>query len=143
PAENPDLMTVAGRIPRGVICLVSALAFHEITTQIPHAVDLALPRGMTTPAIRYPPIRTYRFSAPTLSAGVEMHAIDGVDVRIFSPEKTLADCFKFRNTIGLDIALEALRTYLHREGADIEAIHRYARLGRVERVMRPYLEALL
>ena len=107
PLGNPDLVTVATRIPGGVVCLVSALAFHELTTQIPHEVHVALPRGTEEPRLAHPPIKTYRFTGGAFTEGVETHELDGVSVRIYSPEKTLADCFKFRNKIGLDTAVEA------------------------------------
>ena len=109
PLGNPDMVTVAMRVPGGVICLISALAFHELTTQIPHEVHLALPRGTEEPRLDHPPIKTYRFTDEAFTEGVEIHEIDGVKVRIYSPEKTLADCFKFRNKVGLDTALEAIR----------------------------------
>ena len=143
PSANPDLLTVAARIPKGVGCLVSALAFHQITTQIPHAVDLALPKGAWKPRLEHPPLRTYRFSGKAMTEGVETHDISHVNVRIFSAEKTLADCFKFRHKIGLDIALEALRMYWRRSRADVSAITRFAEIDRVTAVMRPYLEAML
>ncbi|MCP3905199.1 MAG: transcriptional regulator [Planctomycetes bacterium] len=143
PAVNPDLLTVAARIPKGVVCLVSALAFHQITTQIPHAVDLALPKGAWTPRLEHPPVRTYRFGGKAMSEGIETHDVSHVSVRIFSAEKTLADCFKFRHKIGLDIAIEALRMYWRRGRADLSAITRFAEIDRVTAVMRPYLEAML
>ena len=107
PLSNPDLVTVATRIPGGVICLISALSYHEITTQIPHEIHVALPRGAEEPRLDYPPIKTYRFTGEAFTAGVDTHDIDSVSVRIYSPEKTLADCFKFRNKVGLDTVIEA------------------------------------
>jgi predicted transcriptional regulator of viral defense system len=106
---NPDLVSVALKVQGGVICLISALAFHEVTTQIPHEVYVALKRGVRTPRLGYPPLRIFRFSGKAFTEGVEAHEIDGVSVRIYSPEKTLADCFKYRNKIGMDTALEALQ----------------------------------
>jgi predicted transcriptional regulator of viral defense system len=105
PLREPDLATVAKRVPGGVVCLISALAFHELTTQIPHEVHLALRRSARTPALAYPPLHVFRFSDAAFAAGIELHLLDGVPVRIYGPEKTLADCFKFRNKIGLDVAL--------------------------------------
>ncbi len=99
PLGNPDIVTVATRIPGGVICLISSLAFHELTTQIPHEVHVALPRGAEEPRLDHPPIKTYRFSGEAFTKGVEAHELDGVSVRIYNPEKTLADCFKFRNQV--------------------------------------------
>ena len=143
PLGNPDLVTVATRVQSGVICLISALAFHEITTQIPHEIHVALKRGAEIPRLEYPPIKIYWFKGQAFTAGVETHQLDGVDIRIYSPEKTLADCFKFRNKIGLDTAVEAVRFYRERRGVNVDALMRYAAICRVEKVMRPYLEAIL
>ncbi|HWA76045.1 MAG TPA: type IV toxin-antitoxin system AbiEi family antitoxin domain-containing protein [Polyangiaceae bacterium] len=139
--EAPDLVTVAARVPSGVVCLVSALAYHELTTQIPHAVDIALPRGAEKPRIDYPPVHFYWFSGAAFASGVELHAVDGQKVRIYSAEKSVADAFKYRNKLGLDVALEALRSWRRRRGASVERLLGHARACRVERVMRPYLEA--
>jgi len=143
PLGNPDLVTVASRVPGGVICLISALSFHELTTQIPHEVDVALATGAREPRIDHPPIRTYRFTGESFTEGVETHEIDGVDVRIYSPEKTLADCFKFRNRIGLDTAVEALRSYRERGSIKVGELMRYASICRVKKILQPYLEAIL
>jgi predicted transcriptional regulator of viral defense system len=140
--KDPDLVTVAVRIPKAIICLISALHFHNITTQIPHAVDVAVPRGTKTPRLDHPPLRLFRFSEAALTAGIETHTMDSVSIRIFSAEKTVADCFKFRNKIGLDIALEALRDYRQKRRSGMDELWRFAKICRVERVMRPYLEAL-
>ncbi len=141
PLSDPDLATVGKRVPQGVVCLISALAFHELTTQIPHVVHLAMKRNTRTPRLSYPPIQVYRFSADAFKAGVEMHTIEGIDVRVYNPEKTLADCFKYRNRIGLDVALEALRNYRIRRGTKLQRVLEYARVCRVESIIRPYLEA--
>ncbi len=143
PLSNPDLVTVAARIPSGVICLISALSFHEITTQIPHDVHVALPRGAEEPRLDYPPIRTYRFTGEAFTAGVDAYDLDGVSISIYSPEKTLADCFKFRNKVGLDTVVEAIRFYRERRSIKVDDLMRYAKICRVNRVMRPYLEAIL
>jgi len=143
PLGNPDLVTVATRIPGGVICLISALSFHDLTTQIPQEVHVALASGSEEPRLDHPPIRTYRFTGDSFTEGIETHQIDGVEVRIYGPEKTLADCFKFRNRIGLDTAVEALRSYRARGGMRIDELMRYASICRVEKVIRPYLEAIL
>ncbi len=140
---NPDLVTVAARIPGGVICLISALAFHELTTQIPHQVHLALPRGAEEPRLDHPPIKTYRFTGAAFTQGVELHELDGVNVRIYNPEKTLADCFKFRNKVGLDTVVEAVRTYRERRSIKVDELMRYAGICRVKKIIRPYLEAVL
>jgi predicted transcriptional regulator of viral defense system len=143
PLSNPDLVIVAHRVPQGVICLVSALAFHGLTTQVPHAVDVALRANSGRPALDYPPLRVFWFSGPAWSEGVETHSIDGTPVRIFNPAKSVADSFKYRRKLGLDIALEGLRAYRERDDFSVEDLLRYARICRVEKVMRPYLEALL
>lgn len=143
PLGFPDFVTVARRIPGGVICLISALAFHELTTQIPHVVWIALKRLSRVPRIDWPPVRVVSFSGDAYSAGIQTHELDGIRIPIYSPEKTLADCFKFRNKIGRDVAVEALGNYLRAGRTDIEALMGYARICRVGKVIRPYLEALL
>lgn len=139
----PDLVQVSQRVPHGVICLISALDFHNLTTQIPHQVYLALPRRSRVPQLAYPAVTVVRLSEPAYSAGIETHKLDGFQVPIYNPEKTLADCLKFRNKIGLDVALEALKTYMKRSGFQIEALLHYARIDRVETLMQRYLEILV
>ena len=141
--SNPDLAIVAAKVPAGVICLISALAFHELTTQIPHEVYVAIARNSEPPRLDYPPIRTFRFSDPSFLAGIETTHAGSVKLRVYAREKTLADCFKFRNQIGLDTCLEALRTYRLQRGFDTDAVLRYAAVCRVAQVMRPYIEAVL
>jgi predicted transcriptional regulator of viral defense system len=141
PLTHPDLATVCKRIPQGVVCLISALAFHELTTQIPHVVHLAITRTARTPTLDYPPLQVYRFSGKAYESGVETLTTDGIEVRVYNAEKTLADCFKYRNKIGLDVVLEALRAYRSRRGVRLQRVLEYARVCRVEQVIRPYLEA--
>jgi predicted transcriptional regulator of viral defense system len=143
PVGNPDLVTVALKVPKGVICLLSALAYHELTTQIPHEVHLALLRGAEPPRLEHPPVRIFWFTDQAFSEGIDVHQVDGVKVRIYCAEKTLADCFKYRNKIGPDTAVEALRNYIGRGRPRIDKLMQYARVCRVEKSMRPYLEALL
>jgi len=143
PLGNPDLVSVAMKVPTGVICLISALSFHEITTQIPHEVYIALRRGTESPRLKHPPVRVFRFTGEAFTEGIETLKVDGIQIRIYNPEKTLADCFKYRNKIGLDIAVEALKLYRERKRVKVNEVLRYARICRVEKVMRPYLEALL
>jgi len=143
PLSNRDLVTVVLQIPQAVVCLVSALAFHELTTQIPHSVYIAMPRGARRPRPHYPPLRIFWFSGPAWSEGVEAQVIDDTVVRIYSPEKSVADSFKYRRKIGLDVALEALRLYRGYHSFDVSKLLHYARICRVEKVMMPYLEALL
>jgi len=144
PLTSPDLVSVAMRIPRAVICLISALAHHGLTTQVPHAVDVALPSHAQIPKLDGIPLRVFWYSDPSFSSGIDVISIDQVPVRVYSPEKTIADCFKYRNKIGLDVAIEALRAYRERtRKADYQALSRFAKVDRVEKVMRPYLEAVL
>ena len=143
PISNPDLVTVSLRFPNAVICLISALAYHDITTQIPHAISVAVPRNSRRPSPDYPPIQAHRFSNEAYNSGIEKHMIDGVPVRIYSPEKTLADCFKFRNKIGMDVVLEALKLYKTRKKLNLGELLKYAKICRVAKVMRPYLEATI
>lgn len=143
PIANPDLVTVSLRFPHAVICLISALAYHGITTQIPHEVSVAVPRRARIPSLDYPPVRAHKFSDAAFKAGVEEHRIDGVPVRIYSPEKTLADCFKFRNRLGMDVVLEALKLYKARKKFNLSEVLKYAQICRVDKVMKPYLEATL
>jgi len=143
PLSNPDLAIVAHKIPQGVVCLVSALAFYELTTQIPHAVDLALESGSTRPRLTFPPIRVFWFSGAAWSQGEEPHELDGTPVRIYGPEKSIADAFKFRRRLGIDLAIEALKAYRTRPGFNVNKLLHHARICRVEQVISPYLEALL
>jgi predicted transcriptional regulator of viral defense system len=141
---SPDLVPIAMRIPRAVVCLISALAHHGLTTQVPHTIDIALPSHAQVPKIDSIPIRIFWYSEPSFSAGVETAIVDEVKVKIYSPEKTIADCFKYRNKIGLDVAIEGLRTYRQRSRKpDYKALLKFAATNRVQRVMQPYLEATL
>ena len=137
---NPDLAIVAKRVPKGIICLISALDFHEKTTEIPHAVHVAVPRTNRDPKLDYPPIKTYRFSGDSLTKGIEKHEIDGAEVQIYSPAKTIADCFRFRNKIGLGISIKALKQGIEQGKASCSDILRFAKISRVKSVIKPYLE---
>ncbi len=141
--SDPDLVTVSLRFPRAVICLVSALAYHHLTTQVPHEISLAVSPHARFPVLASPPVHAYRFSDASFLAGIETSDCDGVPIRVYNPEKTLADCFKFRNRLGMDIIQEALRLYKSRRRIHTDALLRYARICRVECVIMPYLEALL
>lgn len=143
PLSDPDLVTVARKIPKGVICLISALHYHGITTQIPHAVSIAVKRGTEPPRLKFPPIHTYWFSGEAFTAGAEKHIIEKTTVWVYSAEKTLADCFKYRNKIGMDTVLEALSRYRESRKPKARKLLQFAKVCRVEKVMRPYLEALL
>jgi len=140
---SPDLAIVAMKIPKGVVCLISALSFHEITTEIPHQVHIALPRGSEPPRLDFPPVKVYWFSGPAFQEGIEHHKIDGIPIKVYCPEKTVADCFKYRNKIGMDVVLEALKFYRQRKKFKTDDLMRYAKVCRVEKVMQPYIEALL
>ncbi len=136
-----SLAHVAKRVPAGVICLLSALRFHELTTQNPAEIWIALSPKARKPQLEYPRLRIARFSGPALNQGIEMHRLEQVEVRIYSAAKTVADCFKYRNKIGIDVAVEALRDYQrHYRGGANELAH-FARICRVSRVMQPYLDA--
>lgn len=139
---DPDMVVITARIPNGVVCLISALAIHNLTTQIPHAIHLAIPRTARYPALRHPPIQVYKFSKRSFEAGIETRNVDGVTLRVYDAEKTIADCFKYRHKLGLDVVLEALKTYNRKRGAQMQRLLEYARINRVDRIMRPYLEAL-
>jgi predicted transcriptional regulator of viral defense system len=143
PTAEHALAQVAKRVPRAIVCLLSALRFHELTTQLPHQVWIALPEKARRPSFDYPPLRVVRFTGRARTAGVETHRIEGVNVRITSPGKTVADCFKYRHKIGLDVALEALREAWREKRFTVDEIDRFARICRVERVMRPYVESLI
>lgn len=140
-SEHISLAEACRRVPHGIVCLLSALRFHGLTTQSPHEVWLAIDHKARRPRVEYPPIRIVHVSGPAREAGVETHVIDGVPVRIYSAAKTVADCFKFRRLVGLDAALEALRDY-RRGRRSMDDLWRFARIDRMTNVMRPYIEAL-
>ncbi|MGH8682858.1 MAG: type IV toxin-antitoxin system AbiEi family antitoxin domain-containing protein [Burkholderiales bacterium] len=141
--EHHGLALVAAAAPKAVICLLSALSFHQIGTQLPHEVWIAVDRRTRRPALSYPKLRVLRFSGKALTEGIEVHRIEGETVRVYGVAKTIADVFKYRNKVGLDVGLEALRDAWRARRFTMDEIHRYARVCRVERVMRPYLEALV
>lgn len=142
PLAHPDLVTVAMRVPQGVLCLISALSFHEITTQVPHEIDLALERGRKKPRLDDPPTRFFWFSGPAFHEGIETRELDGAPVRVYDPEKTLVDCFRYRNQLGMDVVLEALKMWRECRRKKLDVLLKYARMRHVERAMRPYLEAM-
>jgi len=137
------LVQAAKAVPKGVICLLSALRFHEIGTQLPHEVWIALDRRAARPRVENPKMRIVRFSGKALTEGVEEHVVESIRVKIYSPAKTVADCFKYRNKIGLDVALEALRHVLRERRCTPDEVWRYAKVCRVTKIMRPYMEALV
>lgn len=140
-SENESLTIVAARAPQAVFCLLTALQFHGLTTQLPRQVWIALPQGSHAPKMDYPPVKLIQYSGDAFTQGIETHHIDQVDLRVYSAAKTVADCFKHRNKIGLDVALEALKDARSQKKASADELWRYAKICRVANVMRPYLEA--
>ncbi|MFH0985085.1 MAG: transcriptional regulator [Candidatus Omnitrophota bacterium] len=140
---NPDLLIASIKAPKGVVCLISALAFYEVTDEIPRHVDLAIPRGAHANKISHPPVKYYRFTQDAWQVGIEVQKIVGQEVRIYSLAKTIADCFKFRNKIGFDVALKALKNALSEKKVSPREIMRYAKICRVVKVIQPILESLI
>lgn len=140
--ENHSLAEAAQRVPHGVVCLLSALRFHGVTTELPHDVWMAIERSARRPKSPDLSLRIVRFSGQALTSGVEDHTIEGVDVNVYNLAKTVADCFKYRNKIGLDVAIEALRESRQNRRATMDDLWTYAKVCRVAGVMRPYLEAI-
>ncbi len=140
--QDHSLAQVAKRVPSAVVCLLTALRFHELTTQQPAEVWIALPEKARRPKLDYPRLRVSRFSGEAFSAGVETHRIEGVSVRIYSAAKTVADCFKYRNKVGIDVAVEALKDFSRRHRGRAGDLARFARIRRVTRVMQPYLDSI-
>jgi predicted transcriptional regulator of viral defense system len=140
--ERHSYAEVGRRVPGGVFCLLSALAFHEITTQSPAWVWIALPQGARRPAISSPSLKVVRLSGASMTEGIENHKVEGVPIRVYSAAKTVADCFKFRNKIGLDVAIEAIKDSLRQKKATVNEIYHYAKVCRVSNIIRPYMEAL-
>lgn len=136
------LAHVGKRVPAGVFCLLTALRFHDLTTQNPAEVWIALPEKARKPRLEYPRLRVARFSGPSLTEGIETHHVEGVEIHVYSAAKTVADCFKFRNKIGVDVAVEALRDFTRRYRGGATDLARFARICRVTRVMQPYLDSI-
>lgn len=141
--EHQSLVEVCRRVPKAVICLLSALQFHEIGTQLPHEVWIALPEATQTPAIDYPSLRIARLRGEAYSEGIETIVEHGSTIRVYSLAKTITDCFKFRHKVGLDVALEALKEAWRQRKLNIDEVTRYARINRVAQVMQPYLETIV
>ena len=140
--EKHTLAEIGKQVPNGIICLLSALSFHRLTTQNPHKVWLALGHKSWSPRGHNVGLRIVRLSGPALHEGIETHTVEGVSLRVYNPAKTVADCFKFRHKIGLDVALEALRETWRERRATMKDLEHYARVNRVAKVMRPYFESL-
>jgi predicted transcriptional regulator of viral defense system len=141
--ENHDLVLAAASVPSAVICLLSALRFHTVGTQLPHQVWIAVPRGTRVPRLSQPPLKAVRISPSMFGQGIERHQLEGHAVRVYSLARTVADCFRFRNTIGLDVALEALKEAWRSGRLNLDELHRLAKQLRVNRVMQPYLETIV
>jgi predicted transcriptional regulator of viral defense system len=141
-SENDSLVAIATKVPQAIFCLLTALQFHELTTQLPRQVWIAMPRGSHTPKIDYPPVKMVQFAGEAYSEGIEVVERDQVKLRVYSVAKTIADCFKHRNKIGMDVVLEALKDARAKQKASADDLWRYAKICRVANVMRPYLEAI-
>ncbi len=142
PSEQRSLAEVSKRVPRGVVCLLSALRFHDLTSQSPFEVWLAIAERARRPRMEYPALRVVRFSGRAFTCGVEVHDIEGVAVRVYTPAKTVADCFKYRNKIGLEVAIEALRDCWWQKKATMDDLWEAAKVCRMSNIMRPYMESL-
>lgn len=138
--QEPDLVTVALRAPKAVICLISALSLHGITTQIPHEVDIALPVGTKPPQISYPPIHAYHFSNSTYDDGIEIKLFDGVEIKVYDPAKTLVDCFRFEHAVGIDIAIEGLKLARQQRKCKATQIMKYAKAAKIQDKIRPFVQ---
>jgi predicted transcriptional regulator of viral defense system len=141
--SHPEYVVIARRLPRAVICLISALYFHKLTTQVPHDTYVAIPAGSPQPKLDFPTLSVVRLSGRCMTSGVETYQVDGETIRVYSVAKTVADCFRFRNKIGVDVAVEALQETLRNRRATPAEIGVYAQMNRVVNVMQPYFEALL
>ncbi len=141
--SEPDLVLVSKKISHGIICLISSLAYHEITTQIPHFVYVAIPTKSRQSRLGYPPIRYFYYSEKVYHAGIETILIGGYPVKIYNIEKTLADCVKFRNKIGMDVVIEALKMYWQRKRTQIDKLYEYAKINRVEKILQPIIETIV
>ena len=143
PGGNIGILNATKKSPKAVVCLLSALQYYELSTQVPHEVWLALPRGSWHPVMEYPPVRVFSLSGEAYSFGIEQHSISGMPVNLYSPAKTIADCFKFRNTVGLDIAIEAMKEAWKSRVVTADSLVEAAKVNKVLKIMRPYLEAIV
>lgn len=141
-SEHRSLAEACKRVPKGVVCLLSALRYHELTTQAPFEVWLAIGENAWRPRVDYPPLHIVRFSSAALESGIEEYQVEGVTVPVFTPAKTVADCFKYRNKIGLDVAIEALRECWRSQRCTMDELWKYAKVCRVQNILRPYLESI-
>lgn len=140
---NPDIVAVSIKVPKGVICLLSALAYYELTDEIPKYVDVAIPRNTHANIVKYPPVNFYHFSQKTWNTGIQYFEIEGYKIKIYCIAKTIADCFKFRNKIGIDIAREAMKIAVKNKQVDPKEIVKYSKICRVNKIVKPILETML
>lgn len=140
--EEPDLVTISKIIPDGVVCLISALYFHRLTVQIPRWIDVAVIRKYVPPKVKYPPIRIHWFSNKFYKAGIEKHNFGGAEIKIYSREKSIIDCFRLRKKVGIEIAIEALKNYLKQDNINVNLLLDFAKESRVIKILEPYLQAL-
>lgn len=140
--ERSDFETLSHLVPQGVVCLVSALRFHDLTDENPHEISVAVKHGSHPPRIEYPPVQFFVFSGLAYSSGVESHSVNGVELKVYSIEKTIADCFKYRNKIGLDIAVSALQDAVKKNKLNYNVLWESAKICRVSKIIRPYMEAV-
>ena len=142
-SEKEEMVNIALRVPQAIFCLLTALQFHELTTQLPHEIWIAMPKGSHKPRIDYPPIRMIQCTEKIYRAGVDTIIVDQVPIRIYNPAKTVVDCFKFRSRIGLDVAIEALKDVIKQRKATSDELYTFAKIERVEKIILPYMEAIL
>ena len=141
-SENEELITVAKKTPKAVFCLLTALRFHNLTTQPSRGIWIAMPHGSHAPTMEYPHVKMIQLTDRVYSAGIETVVTDQVQIKVYSPAKTVVDCFKFRNKIGLDVALEALKDALRKKKVTLDELYRFAKIERVLKIMQPYLETM-
>ena len=140
---DPDLVTVAKKVPNAVICLISALYFHRLTNQIPHCIHIAIPQHIKAPKFDYPPARFYWFSKKLWESGIEEHLVSGIKIKVYSIEKSIIDCFKHRNKVGIEVAIEALKNYWESGNTDLGKIQQFAKISKVDKIIKPYLETII
>ena len=141
--DSPDFATIAKLMPEGVICLISALSYYNLTVQIPHFIYVAIKQNSKFPKINYPPVKIFKFSEKTYSPGIEIHKISGIKIKIYSREKTIIDCFKHRSKVGIEVAIEGLKNYWFSKKTDINLLLKFAKISRVEKIITPYLESIV
>lgn len=142
-SEKEEMVNIALRVPQAIFCLFTALQFHELTTQLPREIWIAIPQGSHKPKIDYPPIQIIRPTKKIYDEGIDIVIVDQVPIKIYNPAKTVVDCFKYRNKIGMDVALEALKDALHQKKVTSDELYYFAKIERVQKIILPYMEAIL